>query len=698
MNNEVIEAYVKKIIFSNQTNNYYILATIYDDEELTITGNFINIEEDKEYEFTGDFFEHEKYGLQFKAIQANLILPTSRDMVIDFLSGSNFTGVGKKLAESIFEVYEDYEDILTDILENPEHLTAIKGMSQRKIEAVILGIKEHSDNNGLFTFLNKYQIEYSDVSNVFNKANLNVNEFINILETDPYLLLEKSISFKAIDRFASLLPLDDFPYLRAKGYVYASLKNECFKTGSTYLNKIDFMMLFINYQNYDIQSEFDTILAELSQEQLIVIDEDKIYEYKQYDNERFIADFVLELGKVKADQDIETYLSDYENYHGITFNERQKKAINNGINCPISIITGGPGTGKSTIVDALVTIIRKLDRRLLIGLAAPTGKASKRLTSLTSESSMTIHKMLKFDMHSNTFGHDLLNPLDYDVLIIDEASMIDNILMGSLLKAARNVKKIIFLGDYNQLPSVSQGQILKDLIESEALYVTYLNQIYRQKKGSTVIELAYKVLNREEITNDFFDDEVRLIDFSDDKEIRAVLDDYVAYNNKNEIQIMAPLYKGKLGIDNINKNIQRIIFGDNFEKYNRGDRVLQLKNRNDDEIYNGDVGIIDEITRNGMLVAFDHRVFEYNRVQTIDLTLAYCISIHKAQGNEYQKVIIFLPNYNLNFMDNKIFYTAITRTKSELIIISDLKTINTAINNIHNNKRETNLRNLIKEG
>ncbi|MDH6604267.1 exodeoxyribonuclease V alpha subunit [Bacilli bacterium PM5-9] len=695
-NYEKIDAYVEKIIFFNADNNYYILATVYENDDLTITGNFSNIEENFEYQFEGSFVEHQKYGIQFNAINSQIVLPTSKDLIVSFLSGPNFVGIGEKMAEKIYDELCEEEHILDTIVEQPERLKNIKGLSQQKIDNIIRVIKEHTQENGLFEYLNDFQIDYNDVIGVFNKVRIDVDEFISIISKDPYLLMQKQISFKAIDKFAKLLKLDNFELLRAKGYTFGLLKNLCFKTGSTYLTIDDLIINLSNYPNINIDdSTIDIILDNLVNDGLIVIDGNKVYEYDQYENEVFIAEFVLEFGAKKDNDDLSEYIEDYEKYKGIVFNDEQKKAIDYGINCPISIITGGPGTGKSTIVDALINIINKLDNRLLIGLCAPTGKASKRLAELTGRNSMTIHKMLKFDMHNNTFGHNIFNPLDFDVLIIDEASMIDNLLMANLLKACFNVKKIIILGDYNQLPSVSQGQVLKDLIDSNSMYVTYLKQIYRQLEGSKVIEMAYNVLNKKELELDFFNEEVRLIDLSNNERINQVLKEYVEKDNKNEIQILAPIYKGRLGIDNVNKNIQRLIFGDTFNNYNISDRVIQLKNRNDDEIYNGDIGVIDEITSSGMIVDFDNKKILYNKLQALELYLAYCISIHKAQGNEYDEVILFLPNYNSGFMDNKILYTAITRTKKRLTIISDLESINLAIKNTHSSKRQTNLKEFI---
>ena len=695
-NYEKVTAYVEKIIFYNADNGYYILATFCDDEPLTITGNFSVIEDGNEYEFEGSYTEHYKYGVQFSAINAQILLPTAKDLVISFLSGPNFSGIGQKMAEKIYEQLADEEQILKAITNNPERLQGIKGLSQQKIDNIVRVINEHTQENGLFEFLNEYQIDYNDVIGIFNKVRMDVNEFIGIISRDPYLLMVHQVSFKAIDKFAKLLNLTNYDFLRAKGYAYGLLKNTCFQTGSTYLERDEFISVLNDYPYSRVETEtIDDILIALEEDSLLVIEEDCIFEYEQYEAEKFIAEFMLEFGAKKDETNISKYLSDYEKYYGITFNDEQKQAIERGVNCPISIITGGPGTGKSTIVDALIYVINKLDNRLLIGLCAPTGKASKRLSELTSNHSMTIHKMLKYDMFNNSFGHNIFNPLDYDVLIIDEASMIDNLLMANLLKACFNVQKIIFLGDYNQLPSVAQGQVLKDLIDSDYLYVTYLKQIYRQLEGSKVIEMAYQILNKETLDITFFDEEVTLIDLNDNEGIRDVLNEYVASNDKNEIQILAPIYKGRLGIDNINKNVQRLLYGDEFETFNVDDRVIQLKNRNDEEIYNGDVGIIKNISHSGMIVEFDDKPILYNKMQALELYLAYCISIHKAQGNEYSDVVLFLPNYHVSFMDNKILYTAITRAKKSLIIISNLETINQAIQNSRSHSRKTKLKNLI---
>lgn len=684
----IVSGVVQKIIFNN--DSFYIVAIEYEDDSIVVTGNFNKLEEGQHYEFEGEFVEHAKYGMQFKAYTSNLILPSDEDLVVSYFSGKQFKGIGKKTAADIYKCYEGCDDILSAIIQEPERLKEVKGLNEVKIVNLIKQLSEHTNDQGLFKYLSNYQIDYNDVINVYNRSGLTMNEFIEVLQKDPYLLLKNNVNYKQINKFAHKLELEDYDFYQKAGYLYSLVKQLSFKTGSTYV-----LLSELNVE--DKLPELDDILRYLSMELMIVVEDDHIYEYEQYKAEKFIGQFISEYNKTIENKDITSLLESYENNKGITFNEEQIQAIKNTINNSISIITGGPGTGKSTVVDALITIFKQLNNKQRICLVAPTGRASKRLSHLTGEKSMTIHKLLKYDMHKGTFSHDIFNPLEYDIIIIDEASMVDNLLMSALLKASFNVKKIIILGDYNQLPSVAEGQVLKDFIDSKVITTTFLNTIYRQKEGSKVIEFAYKILNKETITEDFFNDEIRLIDLNDNKQIGQLLKDYALQEDKDRLQILSPIYKGKLGIDNLNKNVQRLLFGDQFEKFNIDDRVIQLKNRNEDEIYNGDIGEVIAKSNNKMIVAYEQSAITYKNNELMELNIAYCISVHKAQGNEYDKVIVFIPDYYLNFVDNKILYTAITRAKKELVIVTNLDILNNVIQNTHHETRKTNLKQIIQK-
>ncbi|WP_423364144.1 AAA family ATPase [Mycoplasma sp. P36-A1] len=685
---------VKKIIFSNTDANFYILSikTITDEE--TITGTFANIKENVEYEFEGEYVNHIKYGQQFKAYSAKLLLPEEKDSIISYLSSKQFNGIGKVMATKIYEQYQTYDDILQAIVQKPEELDLVKGMSVKK-DAFLSILTEELKNNILLDFVSKLNVNYADVMKMFNKSNLKSDEFITILKNNPYDLIFNDIKFNEIEQVAISLEIENAEDKRIQAYLFSLIKEIGFSTGSTYIEK-SFLFDVINrkQQIFLDQESLNSNLENLEKERHIYIeDTEKIYEKDQYDYEKTIADFLNEYSLSKVDNNVDAIITEYENIKGITFNSEQRQAIINGATSQISIITGGPGTGKSTVVDALVYILKKQDRKQRIALCAPTGKASKRLGELTQKQAMTIHKLLKYDMNDNTFGQNVFAPLEYDVLIVDESSMIDNFVMASLLKACQFISKIIFLGDYNQLPSVGQGQVLKDMIESNKLYTTTLNQIYRQKEGSSIIDLAYKILNKQEISeSDFQNDDLNLIDISNSKEILKQVNDFIekTTNGKDQV-ILSPMYKGRFGIDKLNLAIQKKRFNDVDKKFSKDDLVIQLVNRNDDEIYNGDVGIVDSSQNAGIVVNYDGKYIEYKKADYDQIKLAYCISIHKSQGNEYDEVLIFLSKDNLHFIDKKIMYTAITRAKNKLTIISTINILNTASNNEITNQRKSGL-------
>lgn len=685
---------VTKIIYHDA--NFYIMKIIAVDneDEITVLGNFDSIEENKEYEFEGIYVDNDKYGLQFKAHYAKIILPTQKDLVISFLSGADFVGIGKKTATHIYEAYAAYDDVLEAINNEPSLLNEVKGLSAKKRSLVIAQLNNHMANDGLISFLRSYQVDYDVMMRIFNHSGLDVAEFKKILVNNPFLLMRYNISYKDILKIAPAFNLDNYDFLKDCGYVLFIIRDVTFRNGATYLTN-DQLKAILQHKGFNELNDayYQSIIEALLKDSFLVTEAEFIYEKNQYDAECFISQYIREYNDQKTSLDISDHLLDYETKYGITFNEDQKQAIARGINYSISVITGGPGTGKSTIVDALINIAKKVNQNSVIALCAPTGKASKRLEQLTMMHANTIHRLLKWDMYNNTFGYDVLNPLEVDILICDEFSMVDNLLMAALLKASINVKQIILLGDYNQLPSVSQGKILKDLVDSQMITTTFLTTIYRQKEGSHIIDLAYQVLNHELINKEFFNEEVRLL-APDDATIQTLLKEYkIKLVGDKDIQILAPMYKGNMGIKRLNDYVQELLFNKFEGKYHVNDLVLQLRNRSDVEIYNGDIGKVIDVKKSGLDVKYADYVVEYNNTQIFEeLTLSYCISIHKAQGNEYDEVIIFLPNYASHFVDNKIFYTAITRAKKKLTIVASLKTINDAVQNYRNKNRQTRLK------
>lgn len=685
---ERIQGNIKRVIFHNDDNHFYVLLVNTEDDQIVVAGNLPNFKnEDTKYgyEFSGTFVEHAKYGLQFKALEANLVMPSQAENIIDFLSNSNFKGIGKKTAQNIYELYGS-ENVLDDILLNPEPLLTLNGIDENKVAMITTEITKYQQDDSLFNFMSEHNLNYNQLMQLYNKANIEINDFITILNENPYLLMKHNVSYNDVNKIVDSLELADRELYQFAGYLYQKLKDLTFRSGATYLER----HILLDEQN-DIDMVEDALVY-LADVLLIAIEDDKIFEYEQYQAEVFIAEFFDEFAKENKDEDINDLLDQYESYHGITFNPLQKEALDKAVNHSISIITGGPGTGKSTIVDALIYIIKENNPRTNIALCAPTGKASKRLSDLTSLEATTIHKMLKYDMRKNNFAHNIFNPLEYDVLIIDEASMIDNILMANLLKASFHIKQIIFLGDVNQLPSVAQGQVLSDLINSQHIDVTFLQEIYRQKEGSHIIDLAYRILNNDQITEvDINNEEISLVSLDDREQINTILKEYAAQEQYEQCQIIAPIYGGVLGIDKINQSVQRLKHQDQAPLHEH-DYVIQLKNRNDEKVYNGDTGYILSVNPKQIIIDFSDTIITYDKAMQHELALAYAISIHKAQGNEYNKVIIILQKQSSHFLDKKMLYTAITRAKKELVIISNLDIINHSAHLKIDNERHTMLK------
>lgn len=685
---ERIQGNIKRVIFHNEDNHFYVLLVNTEDDQIVVAGNLPNFKnEDTKYgyEFSGTFVEHAKYGLQFKALEANLVMPSQAENIIDFLSNSNFKGIGKKTAQNIYELYGS-ENVLDDILLNPEPLLTLKGIDENKVAMITTEITKYQQDDSLFNFMSEHNLNYNQLMQLYNKANIEINDFITILNENPYLLMKHNVSYNDVNKIVDSLELADRELYQFAGYLYQKLKDLTFRSGATYLER---HILLDEQNNIDMVEDALVYLADVM---LIAIEDDKIFEYEQYQAEVFIAEFFDEFTKENNNEDINDLLDQYESYHGITFNPLQKEALDKAVNHSISIITGGPGTGKSTIVDALIYIIKENNPRTNIALCAPTGKASKRLSDLTSLEATTIHKMLKYDMRKNNFAHNIFNPLEYDVLIIDEASMIDNILMANLLKASFHIKQIIFLGDVNQLPSVAQGQVLSDLINSQHIDVTFLQEIYRQKEGSHIIDLAYRILNNDQITEvDINNEEISLVSLDDRKQINMILKEYAAQEQYDQCQIIAPIYGGVLGIDKINQSVQRLKHQDQAP-FHEHDYVIQLKNRNDEKVYNGDTGYIISVNPKQIVIDFSDTIITYDKAMQHELALAYAISIHKAQGNEYNKVIIILQKQSSHFLDKKMLYTAITRAKKELVIISNLDIINHSAHRKIDNERHTMLK------
>ncbi len=469
------------------------------------------------------------------------------------------------------------------------------------------------------------------------------------------------------------------------------------KYGDTYLDKerlFDYTKTYLNQDDIDIdEQQIEERLKELVFEGRIVEDAQKLSLSYLYHAESFIAKHILSFNQEKniAHADISAYLNDFQTFHSIDYTEAQKKAIMTGLNHQFSIITGGPGTGKTTVIKGIVNIYKMIynlrDLSEAVALAAPTGKAAKRLSAATDLNATTVHKLLGFD-YEGRFTKDEFNPIDAKLIIIDEVSMMDCLLAKHLIAALPNDAQVIFVGDANQLPSVGPGEVLNDLIRSDLFNVVRLDIIHRQAENSNIISLAYDILNKE-INRSLYDvyEDRRFIRVNERfvaekviAEIASLIE--LGYDLWEDIQVLIPVYKGLNGIDRINDLIQQRFNTKNkhFElqykdkRFWYHDKVMQLVNQPEDNIMNGDQGIVTGITEDDeLMVDFSGNVVKYNLKDLDRLTLAYAVSIHKSQGSEFNVVILPLVRSYSIMLKRKLLYTAVTRAKDKLIMIGDIE-------------------------
>lgn len=709
--------YIRKIRFYSESSNYIVALIDVEQEDklITMNGYMNNFNDYDKYLFIGDYEIHPKYGKQFKLSEYRIVLAKESDEIIKYLSSPLFKGVGQKLAKQIVDSLG--EDCLTIIKNDKHSLDCVMAMTEKKRDMIYEVLTNSDYDQEVMQFFMGHGISLKNLGLIqaFYKE-----KTLEVLQNNPYRLIEDidGIGFKTADELALKTggALDN-PN-RIKAAIVYSIKQYGFNTGSTYC-LIEEIVKTFKQLIYSIEENiFYEYLDELIDNGLIIKENERYYYHEMYEAEVNIANYL----KIRINHDDESIdesrvnqlLQDFEKNQGITYAKKQKEALFYFLKSSVMILTGGPGTGKSTIVHALLKIYTSLYPEDKIGLVAPTGRAAKRLTELTGIEACTIHRLLKWDLHTNTFAMNRTNPLDIDVLIIDEFSMVDCLLLSKLFDAGRKISKILFIGDYYQLPSVAPGNVLKDLIEAGVKTIE-LDEIFRQAKDSGIIQLAHHIINNEIDDIDLFDhyqdiNFFPMLNYDVIKNVKTIVNKALEEGYEtSDIQVLAPMYQGVAGIDALNDALQDVFNPqeqcvDSYKigrlEYRIGDKILQLKNRVDDNVFNGDIGILIDICRKDnfeylqdtLVVDFDGNIVEYTSQNFNTITLAYCMSIHKSQGNEFKIVIMpVLGDYYIMLKRN-LLYTAITRAKQSLFILGDSKAFMHGLHNYQDNRRKTTLK------
>ena len=702
---------VERIIFENPNNFFRILLldiedtdAEFDDFEIIVTGTMADIMEGQDYTFWGTLVQHPKYGEQLKVTRYERAKPTSKGLVKYFAS-DHFKGIGVKTAQKIVDLYGD--NTIDQILADPGRLVTINGLSSANREAFVSKLRQNYGTEMLLSKLAEYGIP--------NKLALQIQdtykeETLEIVQKYPYQLVEdiQGIGFKIADQLAQQLGIESDAPERFRAGLVHTLFSQSIETGDTYIEARDLLSHTIDLLENARQVELDPSLV--ADELAHLIEEDKIQnvETKIFENSLYFAEEgirsnlirILEKGKQETFDapKLESIIEQVEQDLGICYDHIQKKAICDAINHKVFILTGGPGTGKTTVINGIIATyaaLHKLDlakkQELPILLAAPTGRAARRMNELTGLPSATIHR------HLGMTGDDdishLDDYLDADFIIVDEFSMVDTWLANQLLSNISSNSKILIVGDADQLPSVSPGQVLADLLKIPLLPQTKLTKIYRQGEDSTIVTLASQIqqgllpadFTEKKADRSYFEATSEYIPDMIKKIVAAAIRSGIP---AQDVQVLAPMYRGPAGIDQINQLMQDLINPSEkdqlvFEapdcQYRQGDKVIHLVNDAESNVFNGDLGYITDLLpgkytdskQDELTINFDGNEIVYQRSEWYKIRLAYAMSIHKSQGSEFPVVILPITRSSHRMLQRNLVYTAITRAKSKLILLGE---------------------------
>lgn len=720
---EILCGSIDSYIYKSEDSLYKVAKIItHDKKETIIVGSFIELEEGLEYEFVGEYKEHTKYGKQFNVESYTRSNSFSKEGLIAYLSSDKFFGIGQKLAKLI--VTELGTDCIKKIMDDPTVLDSIQQINDSKKKVIVETLKENYATEQVIIKLYSFGLTNKMVYRLFEVYG---TEAAMRIEDNPYTLIYdvEGFGFRKSDDLALKLGFDENDKLRLREAIRYTLNTVCYQQGYTFLTSkqlLNSSYLLLNSNPLISMDSLREALANLVQNEKIIQDEDRFFDPILYQSEVKCAEAIQKLKKhhtreYSLDKIKEAVKTVQRDIH-ITYTDLQEEAIIKALSNKLTIITGGPGTGKSTIINGILksyAILNhltfpcdELDEKVV--MMAPTGRAAKRMSEVTNFKATTIHKALGYN-YEGGFSFTSDNPLYCSLAIIDESSMIDISLAASLFKALPLSTRIILVGDENQLPSVGPGNVFHDLIASNLFTTVKLFEIMRQAKDSNIVKLSHMVYSGE-IDFRVFSDKKEIYFYPCDAQglnrmLYKMIDAYLATGNDlaTGMQILIPMYAGVAGIDAVNEAITSR-YNPSEEKVVRehlvlkkNDKVLQLKNDPTLQLMNGDIGIIKGIAKfnekDTLFIDFDGRMVHYPVKEIDNLRLAYAISIHKSQGSEYDNVILpILPNYRM-MLRKKIIYTAMTRAKKKLILLGNIQTLKEAVKTLEP-MRQTGLLNLLQ--
>ncbi|CEO31334.1 SF1B family DNA helicase RecD2 [Paraclostridium sordellii] len=725
---EKIEGMISDIVFKNEDNGYVIAHLSNENNDVVIVGCMPTLTVGESIEVEGKWVNHKTYGTQFEVSSFMPVTPSSIEGIYVYLSSGMIKGIGEKMAKRIIDKFG--VDTLDIIQNSPHRLSEVEGIGSKKIEQIAKSYEDNRELRNIIMQLSPYGITPNLCLKIYKKYK---NKAVDVISRNPYKLAEdvRGIGFKVADKIAENLGIDKLSKDRIMQGILYSL-NQSLASGHTYLPKDILVQESSKLLGVEKEYILDCILG-LAYDQKIHIEkglghEDHIYLIPYYLSENGVCKQIIKLAQSDFKDlniDVEKEIEKVEEETGIKLANNQALAVKEAIKSGLVVITGGPGTGKTTTINTIIKVFENNEQEVL--LAAPTGRAAKRMSETSNKEAKTIHRLLEMgyatDSEELVFLKDEEDPIKADVVIVDEVSMVDIVLMYSLLKAIKPGTRVILVGDSDQLPSVGAGNVLKDIIDSEVINVVRLNEIFRQAQESMIVVNAHRInqglpLHLNVKGKDFFfikkDTNEEIL-----KEIVGLvstrLPKFYNLDKLKDIQVLAPMRKGDLGVANLNIELQKYL--NKEEKYKVeetlqkrifrvGDKVMQIKNNytkkwetedkseSGEGIYNGDIGYIYHIDKENKIiyVLFDQtKIVSYEYSELDELDHSFCTTIHKSQGSEFPAIVIPVTWAPPMLLNRNLLYTAVTRAKKLVVLVGDVKYLEYMIRNNKTNDRHSNL-------
>ncbi len=706
---------VDRITFQNEENGYTVArlqvegSTAYNNRLATIVGEMLSINPGETVVLEGEWTTHKQYGSQFKIESYQTVYPSTVEGMRRYLGSGLIKGIGPVTAKRIVNHFG--KEALDVIESDPERLVEVEGLGAKRAKWIIKAWEDQREIHNVMLFLQSHEVGTGYAVKIWKRYG---HEAVELIQENPYRLSVDvwGIGFLTADRIAQKMGIPAHSNRRIQAGLLHVLNEAADKEGHVFLPED----ALIESCAEALEVPIDAIapcVAQLLSEESIVVDDKRVYLPHLYYAEQGAATRCYQLSQVQRIElgNIPAEIKAIEQRDGVTFAPRQKSALEKALSHNLLVLTGGPGTGKTTTIKGLIALLEARNKK--IALAAPTGRAAKRMSEATGHEAKTIHRLLKFSPSEMTFEKNFENPLEIEALIVDEISMVDTVLMNSLLRAVPISASVVLVGDVDQLPSVGAGNVLKDVIASGIVEVVELNEIFRQAQTSRIITNAHAI-NRGEMPylqndrdSDFFFLEVS----EPDQVVETVcglcasrLPRTYRLDSIEDIQVLVPMYRGETGANNLNRVLQDELNPKGQEmtrggiRFRVGDKVMQVRNNYDRDVFNGDIGRIQGIEDDIFRVRFQDRIIEYEFSELDELVLAYAMSVHKSQGAEFRAVVMPLTTQHYMMLQRNLLYTAITRARELVVLVGTKQALGMAVRNNQVAERHTTLSQRIRAG